>query len=185
MMFVRVLGLCSLLPLVALPLVSPVSGNEDTPSRCFATAQDLDGDGFGWQRYETCVVDSITYRKPALTNLETGTEVPLTRPYWNGNRDIANRNIDCRWFDFDAQTQQYLQNDRLPPQVFKHALLPYSAPYIGDVLEPLDWMRTVELPAAWTVSDGFYKGPMEQESRAHHVPDSCVVNRVCAHIVIP
>jgi hypothetical protein len=159
MTLARILGLSSLLPLASVALVSPVSGDDAPPPSCFTTAADVDGDGFGWQSYATCVVDSTTRDKPVLTHLATGSEVTLIRPYWNANRDIANREIECLRFAFDSVTQVYVQEQPLPLLTFEHAPLPFSEPYIGEMLQPARlFYREVE---AWTVSDGLYNGPME------------------------
>ena len=68
---------------------------------CEYTASDYDGDGWGWENNQSCQVTDKSHEKPVFLNLNTGTEVSLTRPYWNAYRDFENRTVRCDLYVYD------------------------------------------------------------------------------------
>ncbi len=74
---------------------------------CTHQYHDADGDGFGWQNEATCLITSSSEPPPDYTNKSTGEPVTLTRPYWDGNTDIANRSIRCDRYDYQQASGEY------------------------------------------------------------------------------
>lgn len=145
---------------VVLPL--PVVADEEHPT-CSALHFDANGDGFGWENEATCRVTDTTVSAPVHINRELNTTVDLVRPYWDGNHDIANREIQCDHFYYDTDQGQYLAREAyydsnweptLPTETFVHWPIPSVEPYLGFMSSPL-----AEGDPSWTVIDGLYYGP--------------------------
>lgn len=102
---------------------------------CESVAADPDGDGYGWQfldnMWDSCIVTDETEPAPVIINPQTGVAVDLQRAYWNPNKDIANRQIQCNFFMFDRETQSFIERTLSsgPPQ-----------------FSPLDYHRSFHLP---------------------------------------
>ena len=108
--------------LILLPfLLFATIGAQTLPS-CQNTAEDADGDGFGWsiRSGQSCVVDATTGAAPSY--IHEGQPVQLTRAYWDANRDLAGRTLACEEYtrndgDSDQLTASYLRyHDPLPPE---------------------------------------------------------------------
>lgn len=147
--------LSTILMLLAAP---PARSQMETTPGCPTTAVDRDGDGFGWWRYQTCVVDEFTVAKPELVNPVTGELIELVRPYWHGNRDIAEREIECRWFQLNSESLRYVESAH-PIDVVVHAQLPNQWPYVGRIESGVS-INVLRQHPGWTISDGIYHGPM-------------------------
>lgn len=163
----------------------PVVGEADPHARfsvCSATLYDVDGDGFGWENEASCIITSESEPPPVFTNRETGNQVNLVRANWNGNRDIANRVIQCDLYYFNSNSNQYrlepspfragalLNNQVFPSYQFRHQALPLVSPFLG----PIDSVSYVDgsdifptsfaSDAYWTTNDGRYIGPTVLQS---------------------
>jgi hypothetical protein len=136
---------------------------------CSSIAVDPDGDGFGWEwNYDSdalgsCVVTDESAGMPSLVNEETGEQVQLIRPYWNANRDLAGRTIECKGYDLDRDTGAYANRFNSFDSILYHQPLPTSPPYTAyaeyDKLPYLIWPDDV-MYKVWTVVDGRYIGPL-------------------------
>lgn len=99
-----------------------------------------------------------------VTDPETGGEVTLTRAHWNANVDIANRDLVCQWYTFDARTGQNRQMQF--SLTFRHNALTTGSPALNSTLIKENGVSTSTVWAlgsktrAWGVSDGVYSGPM-------------------------
>ncbi len=155
----------------------PPQNDEPTNARfpnCSAAFLDSDGDGYGWENEATCVVATTSTQAPAFINQETNQPVELTRAYWDGNTDIANRTIQCYWHSYHTDQHRYARvfgriNSYSDPiyteYQIKHQAIPTQPPHNGWISEILIWgdtgifsASTVEAPV-WTVEDGRYIGP--------------------------
>ena len=105
---------------------------------CSSIAADPDGDGFGFENQQSCRVDANSSAKPEITNAATGMPVDLIRPYWNANRDIANRDINCFGMTYDSGSRNFIPYSTgeafVPPEPehrYVHQPLPDTAPYVN------------------------------------------------------
>ena len=141
------------------------------PSRdCASTASDPDGDGFGWEwnadagQLASCVITEESYAPPSpIFNRETGEEIRLIRPYWNANRDIAGRDIECKGYDFDETEGRYTNQSGRYDTNLSHDALPLSPPYMAAAdfdKNPYFISPDMVIYKVWTVIDGRYIGPM-------------------------
>jgi len=150
------------------------SSQSCAPIVCEAQYMDVDGDGFGIQEGQTCTVTSETLPPPVAINKELGTAVELTRVYWDGNADIANRTIQCDSHIFISTEQKYIAQESyylegrdvniVAKLSIKHLPLSPEAPNSGWML----FNATEQSPAGaafdpnWSVEDGIYKGSVLQ-----------------------
>ena len=133
-----------------------ISAQEINNNVCAHQYSDADGDGHGWENNASCVITNESAPAPTFINEETGQVVELIRPYWDGNKDIANRTIQCDLYHFDDDSRAYtLAPDGWPPTSFEfnHLPIPSTSPYLGW----LESWRTNGAPF-WTISDGLYRG---------------------------
>lgn len=105
---------------------------------CREVAADADGDGFGWQDNNSCIVTQESEPAPVFTNLETNEFVNLTRAYWNAPADLYNKTITCVAHHFIRDTGTYVADndpDRETHYTFHYTHLPLTAtaPYTGTV----------------------------------------------------
>ena len=160
-------GVYSLLILSTL-LATPVVFSQEI-RQCSTTAVDPDGDGFGWEwnseagAMGSCEVTEDSTDSPSLVNAETGEQVQLIRPYWNANRDIAGRNIECKGYNWNRDVGRYTNEFAFYDSNLMHDPLPLSAPYMAyadyDNNPYSIWPDDV-IYKIWTVIDGRYIGPM-------------------------
>jgi len=118
----------------------------------------------------------------SLVNPETGASVERIRAYWDANIDIANKKIQCEYYEFDSESSVFLISDGRPRYhspfaVYLHLPLPANLPPVNSVVwtaTPNDpngpYRPTPEvvggyMPASlqstypvWTVTDGVYEG---------------------------
>ena len=131
-----------------------------------SVGSDPDGDGFGWEwndtEYSSCLVTEGSGTRPSIINTATGAEVNLVRAYWNANRDIADRNIECEYYR-ESASGEYALNDTFS---FTHQRLPTKAPFVGLADYDSGWNfhfafdAGFQIVKAWTVNNGAYIGPM-------------------------
>ncbi len=145
--------------------MSPGSSYAQTLPVCSHQYYDADNDGFGWQDEASCIVTAETIPPPVHINEQTGGQVDLTRVYWDGNTDIANRTIQCDQYSFDSINGIYslVDDGTINTVYYRHSQLPSVSPFEG-------WMRLslnsdfdtgwqIYNPPLWTLSDGRYIGP--------------------------
>jgi len=145
----------------------------DTTLRvCSSVAADPDGDGFGFEfnpdisAFDSCVVTSESEPRPIRINRETGEEINFIRPFWNAERDIANRDIECVEFRFNEESQTYESNMDANADLpfgtnrYRHEPLPNVAPFVGRALFERTRVDSVGLAEVWTLNNGLYRGPM-------------------------
>ena len=105
---------------------------------------------------------SQTQDPPTVTNRETGETVQLVRANWNGNRDIAERDIQCSGFVFNFNTGRYQLTDSISN--LRHSSLPFVEPNLAFVnfdrppTSPNDPRNAIS--PVWRVTDGVYVGPL-------------------------
>ena len=139
---------------------------------CSSVAADPDGDGFGFEfnpdisAFDSCVVTSESEPRPIRINRETGEEINFIRPFWNAERDIANRDIECVEFRFNEESQTYESNMDTNADLpfgtnrYRHEPLPNVAPFVGRALFERTRVDPVGLAEVWTLNNGLYRGPM-------------------------
>ena len=99
---------------------------------------------------------------PAITNEETGAQVPFTRAYWNANVDIASKRMQCDYYEFNPETAVYemasgggsLTGVWLQSSEFFHNALTEGAGF-GTVAHA--YLAQYRDPV-WHVADGEYRG---------------------------
>jgi len=120
---------------------------------CLTNASDTDGDGYGWENDQTCLVDTNSTGPASFTNLETGLTVALLRAYW----DAADFDKDmvCATHSFNGAEYQ-----RIDASITGYIFTPISLapPYVVRVTHSFD-SKSAIFP--WTVEDGIYNGPGE------------------------
>lgn len=140
-----------------------LTGESCAPLVCETTQRDPDGDGFGLQDGHICTVTDESLTTPSRTNRETGLPVVFTPTYWDANKDIANRNIQCDSYYFDELTGTYVVEDETyidesgdfvytSNSFFHHPVSP-TEPFEGWV----DTLRSEDAPV-WTIENGVYRG---------------------------
>ena len=140
-----------------------VTGESCEPFVCETTQRDPDGDGFGPQDGHICTVTDESLTAPSRTNRETGLPVVFTPAYWDANKDIANRMIQCDSYYFDEIAGLYVLEDEsyIDEQgdfvytsngFFHHPVSP-ADPFEGWV----DTLRSENAPV-WSVENGVYRG---------------------------
>ena len=142
------------------------SSQSCAPIVCDGVYQDLDGDGFGLKNNQTCVVTDESDRKPVFINRETSAQVNLTRAYWDGNNDIANRQLACEYHRFNDETSKYELETRFQQVSLSYnTYIPGSLEYMHLPIAPLPpYEGWVDLGIAsygapkWSVSDGVISG---------------------------
>ena len=117
--------------LLCVTLLSIFSGSfahEDRFPACLSNASDDDGDGYGWENNNTCIVDTSLIGPTTFTNLETGLKVNLVRAYWN--EVDFNKDVVCATFAFDG-----IQYRRIDDSITGYKFSPKSAtpPTVGEV----------------------------------------------------
>jgi hypothetical protein len=151
-----------ILVLLAVAIAQQPAGADEHPA-CTAQHFDADGDGFGWENEATCEVTAETAPPPVHINQMLNAPVELIRPYWDGNHDIANRDIQCDHFIYDADLGRYRPRERnyatgwgpVPTSVtFVHGPIPSESSYLGFLPSPV-----ARNDPSWTVIDGLYYGP--------------------------
>lgn len=135
----------------------PLWAQEEIPA-CSHQYSDADGDGFGWENSASCIITIDSEPPPTYINEETGLEVELVRPNWDGNSDFVNRVIECQLYLFDDANQRYIPDpdDYVARSSlhFEHLPLPSSEPYQGHVFPNVPTNSF----SYWTISDGLYNG---------------------------
>lgn len=137
-----------------LVLLSPLlfgTASAQSLASCLYAGQDADGDGFGWvadpeatEQPHSCIVDETTQAAPVLVNQETNTPVQLVRAYWDANRDLTGRTLECEEYLWSNENNLYeLQTSY---QRYHHSL-PDQKPWIGV------WNKS-NVNELWTVVDG-------------------------------
>lgn len=117
---------------------------------CRSIASDADGDGYGWENGNSCIVTNTTLVAPTFTNLETGNPVNLIRARWNQS-DFVDFDIACKRFQFDGAT--YKATDAETLYIFQP--LSQTAPNNGNVEINQLFTQT------WTLDNGIYYGPSD------------------------
>ena len=151
---------------------------------CTHQYYDADGDGFGWQNEASCLITSSSEPPPDFTNKSTGEPVTFVRPYWDGNTDIANRNIRCDRYDYQPATGEYLRPvdpatfNTLPDLTLTHQSISTArkyTPFIGTDQDQQHYgwyalsrdsvqfqndvsLQTSTMPL-WRTNDGLYESP--------------------------
>ena len=87
---------------------------------------------------------------PVMVNLETGEQVDFIRTYWNANVDIANRRIQCDFFDFNEESAVY--EKQYGWEYFHNPL------HDGGGAATHDFVGDPRGFFGWGVSDGLYSG---------------------------
>lgn len=150
---------------VALPVPSQA---QQAVFECRETASDPDLDGYGWEwnaqdgGMSSCTVTADSRPAPQIVNRETGESVQLVRPYWNANRDIAGRDIECVGHYFDETVGRYEPVAQYTSNLH-HQPLPHAPPYMASVEfdnYPYHVWPDQTIEKIWTVIDGQYIGPM-------------------------
>lgn len=122
---------------------------------CVSNISDNDGDGYGWENDNTCIIDTSPIGPVSFTNLETGLKVNLARAYWNSN-DL-NKDVVCSAHSFDG-----IEYKRIDASVTGYLFSPNSLtpPFVGEVsvVHSFD-SRSVVFP--WAVDNGRYIGPSD------------------------
>ena len=146
---------------------------------CESIAQDANGDGFGWvaaprnsglDEPHSCIVDETTQPAPVIINRETDTEVQLVRAYWDANRDLAERRLECERYAFSEDSNSF----ELTGSSYRYyEPLPAEKPWINTWTS---WSRSSDNPDAgnsvpvgqsrllWTVVDGVLNGDLQIRS---------------------
>lgn len=137
-------------------------GQSCEPIVCEFTQRDPDGDGFGLQDGQVCIVTEDTSSAPSFTNRETGLPVVFTPVYWDANKDIANREIQCDSYFFDEAEEKYVADEEsfsdntgvgiTSFSLYHHAVTPVE-PFTGWVDTMIDWLAPY-----WSVENGVYNG---------------------------
>lgn len=189
------------IPAVVTPLAMPSIAHAQTLTNtgelptCNTVASDADGDGFGWEliqktqgngEYSSCRVTEESTQAPAVTNRQTGAAVNLVRAYWDANNDIADRRIQCEYYEYNQSTAIYEKNDRtindaalwhLKDTLYLHEPLSSELPRmstmyrfpvdqlnsnssVNDIAtsDPLWEQNLLGMVPLWTVNDGIYYG---------------------------
>ena len=149
----------------------PVYAQETSLRSCDTQASDPDGDGFGWEwnrdlgAMASCSVTENSQTAPARVNPQTGEEVRLIRAYWNANRDIAGRNIECKAYGWNAAAGAFISESFYDSNLL-HDPLPNELPFIAFAdYDQIPFPRFPDIPLykIWTVIDGRYIGPMSDQ----------------------
>lgn len=118
---------------------------------------DTDGDGFGWNGFETCdptapntTGSTDSDGLPAFTNLETGEPVELIRASWTP-ADFEAKQLTCNWFEFDGTgySEVGISGSRHTP--ISHTPLTGSAQTFLSV-------GGFAFRGPWSTTDGVYSG---------------------------
>lgn len=159
--------LISRLGLALICIAAPGAGFSQSLPVCSNQSSDADGDGFGWENQQSCQVTFESTSAPVVLNRATGAQVTLVRPYWNPQRDIENRTIQCDRYLFNAEQGAYFYPDSfgLIPGTqgyadngvqYLHHPLSREQPWVGHG-EALTFRENSRQPV-WTVEDGLYRG---------------------------
>jgi len=121
---------------------------------CRSLASDADGDGYGWENDNSCIVTSTSLASPTFTNLETGNPVDLIRASWNPS-DFVNTTdgVFCRRYEFDGARYRSIRTGYIPLYVFQP--LSQMPPHHGNVVVTEGPTQT------WTLENGIYFGPSD------------------------
>lgn len=142
---------------------------QDSLPSCVSIASDSDGDGFGFEFGGSCEVTSDTQGVPVVTDRQTGAEVTLQRAFWNANRDIADRDLECSYQVFDEVTGSYAEQPFAAQtrvnqlrHVYNHEPLPGTSPYIATAFTGVERTagEVISRSPVWSMRDGIYQGPM-------------------------
>ena len=174
-------------------LFSDISAAQSHPV-CLDAASDYDKDGWGWEAtftgnysvptFNSCKVDETSYTGPSYTNLETGEQVDLIRPYWNAYRDFEGRTIQCDFYissstGYERQLNYFYSNnfDQWADTGYatEHYPLQAEFPWTGYARNfaynfNTDSRVNYSNPTTyWTVNDGIYysNAGNTQGGRAH------------------
>ena len=163
------IAIARLAAIFLLTIAATAYSQNTEPRQCDTQATDPDGDGFGWEwnrdigALDTCRITQESFSPPQLVNPETGEEVQLIRAYWNANRDIAERSIECKGYSHDTATNRITNEFSAYDTLLFHNTLPNSPPYMAFAeYDQLPFPRFPDIPLykTWTVIDGRYIGPM-------------------------
>jgi len=93
----KLLVAASILGCMAIPLHS-----QELTSQQASACVDSDGDGYGWNGFETCFPDSsVSQNLIGFTNLATGQRASVNSAYWE-KEDFENAFLSCSWYVFDG-----------------------------------------------------------------------------------
>ncbi len=120
---------------------------------CSSVAADSDGDGFGWENNESCIVSDQSDDTPVFTNQENGQPVILTRAYWNA--EDFNKGVVCKEDYFNGSSYATIRAEAL----LEFGLLSTVAPFEGTLDLTQAFRTTVISGLPWGLDDGIYSGP--------------------------
>ena len=125
----------------------------DTFPACETNATDIDGDGYGWENEDTCIIDTISTGPSSFTNLETGLTVPLIRAYWN--IEDFDKDVVCARHFFDGTEYERIDASITGYGFNSRSLTP---PFLVPVTHSFN-SESVMFP--WSVARGVYSGPSD------------------------
>ena len=128
---------------------------------CRALASDADGDGYGWENDNSCVITATSLAKPTFTNLETGNPVDLIRARWNPSDFVFSDDGDgvtvaCTVRQFDGTSYR---TPRTSGSSIGYRFEPLSSttPYNGNAIV----FGSPHVTRTWTLDNGIYYGPSD------------------------
>lgn len=145
------------LTLALVSIFSPTFANAEKFPSCMASSSDIDGDGYGWENNNTCIIDTNPIGPASFTNLETGQRVNLIRAYWN-EFDFL-KDVVCSVYSF-VNTEYKRIDASITGYQFSLTSLARSS--VGEV-SVLHSFNSREVLYPWAVNNGRYIGPGDLE----------------------
>ena len=125
---------------------------------CPTQADDVDGDGYGWNN-RSCLVTVESLAPPAILSPDTGAPASLERVFWTVE-DLHNRSIVCQLYYLHPDAGQYLPYNW--KAFYNHFLDGEpSSIWLGSVLEAIEepgFETQVNLSDQWYLENGYYRG---------------------------
>ena len=121
---------------------------------CSSIAADPDGDGFGWENNQSCLVTTDSDSAPRFINRETGQPVALVRAIWNPE-DFESGDVACGEFHFNGTDYSRLYIG----SIFSFSPVSRVAPFEGTVqrVDPSGLLSVDNY--SWSLDNGVYTGP--------------------------
>ena len=124
-----------------------------TVNVCASVASDTDGDGFGWERGQSCVISGQSEDTPEFTNQENGQPVVLTRAYWDS--EDFDKEVACKEMYFDGSSYATIRNEAR----LAFGSLSTVVPFEGTLDLTQSYRSTVTADLSWALDNGVYTGP--------------------------